>query len=162
VLGEKLIAIVGVTAVFALFFSVLIYSEVVTDEKRILVTELGILNQTIAGQSIEFPSGSLDADIHFVELLPKAESGWHTHSVPVIATVIHGEITVYYCFEDLENPIKIEQCPEGGTVRHYSTGDTFVEAINIEHNGVNDSIYPVKMHIVTLSPDEDWTDIYSD
>lgn len=148
-MSKKIISVIAVVAVFVVFFGTLIYSELITDENRFLITELAILNQTILGQPI-----NADIDVHFVEILPGAETGWHTHDTPLVATILHGEIKVYYCYDDKENSIEIEQCSDGGTVRFYQTGDSFVEAINIEHNGVNEGVIPAKMHVVTLVGDE--------
>ena len=160
-MSEKIIGFIAVGVIFTVFFGMLIHAELITDEKRFLITELGNIHQTTIGQSFEYPSNPPNIDVHFIEILPGAESGWHTHDTPLVVTVLHGEITVHYCNEEIENSADKEQCNDKGIVRNFQTGDSFVEAINIEHNGVNDGVIPVKLHVITLNPDENWKDIYS-
>lgn len=149
--GDKKIAVIAIVTVFVAFFGTLIHAELITDENRFLITDLAVLNQTILGQSFEYPS-SPNFDVHFVEILPGAESGWHTHDMPLIATVLHGEITVYYCIEVSDRiSEEIEHCPSGAIKRHFVAGDSFVEALNIEHNGKNEGFIPVKLHVVSLN-----------
>ena len=118
---------------------------------RFIITDLGILNQTTLGEPFEYPSTPPSIDVHFVEILPGAESGWHTHDEILIATVLQGEITVYY---------EVTTADDKYIIKKYKTGDTFVEAIDTRHNGVNEGAIPTKLHIVTLNPGESWKDIY--
>ena len=131
-------------------------------KKRFFIEELITTNQTILGQSFEYSSNPPNVDVHSIEILPGAESGWHTHDMLLVVTILHGDFTVYYCHEGSHEsyPADIEQCPNMGTVRNYQAGDSFVEAIDIEHNGVNEGVIPVKIHVVALNPIENWDDIY--
>ena len=160
-MNKKIIFAITAGIVIAGFFGILIYAEMFTDENRILVEKLASLNQTILEQSFEYPPDAPNVDVQFVEILPGAESGWHTHNVPLVVTILHGDLTVYYCYEDDDNSIDIKQCQNKGTARNYHAGDSFVEAIDVEHNGVNEGFVPVKVHVVALNPIENWDDVYS-
>lgn len=146
--SEKIIAVIGVGFVFAIFFGTLIYSELVTDENRFLITDLGSIRQTITGQPFNYPDNPPNIDVLFIEILPHAESGWHTHSTPMVVTVLHGELEVYYCTDETDD--FMDEC-DNTLVNHYTTGDVFVEAINTKHNGVNEGVIPVKLHVITLN-----------
>lgn len=139
--GKQVSLIVfGLTA--AVVFGIIIHGEMTTDEDRILITNIGDIKHTIIEQSFNYPENPPDIKVKFIELLPKAETGWHTHSTPIISTILHGDITVSYCLDG-------EEC-DNILVHYYTAGDTFVEAINMKHNGVNEGVIPVKIHVVTL------------
>ena len=122
------------------------------------------MNKTVLNQSFEYPTGPVNIETNYIESLPGAESGWHTHDRPLLVTILHGTLAIYYCYEDTENSIELDECAETGdkigTVRYFEAGDSFVEAINVRHNGINEGLIPVKTHIVALNPDQVWDEIY--
>jgi quercetin dioxygenase-like cupin family protein len=63
-----------------------------------------------------------------VEINPGAETGWHSHPVPLYAYVLEGNLTVEL---------------KGGKTYHFTAGDTIVEVVNIPHNGMNLGTVPV-------------------
>jgi quercetin dioxygenase-like cupin family protein len=63
-----------------------------------------------------------------VEIAPGAETGWHSHPVPVYAYVLQGDLTV--------------EVKEENTY-HFTAGDAIVEVVNIPHNGKNLGTTPV-------------------
>lgn len=65
-----------------------------------------------------------------VEIAPGAETGWHTHPVPVYAWVVAGSLTI-----DLEE-VKSNA---------YKEGDAIVEAVGAKHNGRNIGPVPVRL-----------------
>lgn len=65
-----------------------------------------------------------------VDIAPGAQTGWHSHSVPVYAYVISGSLTVNI---------------EGNTSRRFNAGDVIIEVVNTRHNGVNTGKTPVKL-----------------
>lgn len=65
-----------------------------------------------------------------VDILPGAETGWHSHPVPVYAYVMSGCLTV-----------KIE----GNLSRNFNAGDVIIEVVNARHNGINNGKDPVKL-----------------
>jgi quercetin dioxygenase-like cupin family protein len=65
-----------------------------------------------------------------VELLPKAETGWHTHPVPVYAYVLSGSLTVEV---------------EGKKTSIFQAGDAIIEVVNTRHCGKNTGDVPVKL-----------------
>lgn len=71
--------------------------------------------ETIIGQSIAYPDGTAMVTAALVFVPAGAETGWHTHEVPLFAYILEGELTVDYGSE--------------GT-RTYSPGDSFLEAMN--------------------------------
>jgi quercetin dioxygenase-like cupin family protein len=65
-----------------------------------------------------------------VDISPGAQTGWHSHSVPVYAYVISGCLVVNI---------------EGSKSRQFSAGDVIIEVVNTRHNGVNTGAVPVKL-----------------
>lgn len=65
-----------------------------------------------------------------VELLPGAETGWHTHPVPVYAYVLSGSLTIEV--EDKKTSIS-------------QAGDAIIEVVNTRHCGKNTGNVPVKL-----------------
>jgi quercetin dioxygenase-like cupin family protein len=63
-----------------------------------------------------------------VEIEPGAETGWHSHPVPLYAYVLEGNLTVEV---------------KGGNTFHFAAGDAIVELVNISHNGKNIGTAPV-------------------
>lgn len=63
-----------------------------------------------------------------VEIKPGAETGWHSHPVPLYAYVMEGNLTVEI---------------RGGRTYHFTAGDPIVEVVNIPHNGKNLGTTPV-------------------
>jgi quercetin dioxygenase-like cupin family protein len=65
-----------------------------------------------------------------VDIAPGAETGWHTHTVPVYAYVLSGTLTV-----NIEKHKSLE----------FKEGDVIIEVINTRHNGVNTGRVPVRL-----------------
>ena len=63
-----------------------------------------------------------------VEIKPGAETGWHSHPVPLYAYVLEGDLTVEV---------------KGGKTYHFTAGDAIVEFVNVPHNGKNPGTKPV-------------------
>jgi quercetin dioxygenase-like cupin family protein len=63
-----------------------------------------------------------------VEIKPGAETGWHSHPVPLYAYVLEGDLTVE---------------AKGGKTYQFTTGDAIVEFVNVPHNGKNLGTKPV-------------------
>jgi quercetin dioxygenase-like cupin family protein len=63
-----------------------------------------------------------------VEIKPGAETGWHSHPVPLYAYVLKGDLTVEV---------------KGGKTYQFAAGDAIVEFVNIPHNGKNLGTMPV-------------------
>lgn len=93
-------------------------------------------NSTIIGQEIQFPSGKAYVTSSIVTIPVGAETGLHIHEYPMYAFILEGEITVDY--------------GEKG-IKTYSKGDSFIEAINYEHNGKNTGNEPAKILVVLMT-----------
>lgn len=63
-----------------------------------------------------------------VEIKPGAETGWHSHPVPLYAYILEGNLTVEV---------------KGGKEYHFTAGDALIELVNIPHNGKNAGTKPV-------------------
>lgn len=63
-----------------------------------------------------------------VEIKPGAETGWHSHPVPLYAYVLEGSLIVEV---------------KGGDTYRFTAGDAIVEVVNIPHNGKNLGTMPV-------------------
>ncbi len=77
---------------------------------------------TIIGQPFAYPEGTAQVTVAIVTMQPGERTAWHIHDAPLIAHILQGELTLDYG-------------PDG--TRVVSTGDTFVEAFQSRHQGVN-------------------------
>lgn len=103
------------------------------------VTPLLSTGKTVMDEPIVYPTGAparLTAAI--VEMQPGAETGWHTHGVPLTGLILDGELTVDYGAK--------------GT-RTYKKGEAVAEAISIPHNGRNTGSGVMKLFVVYIGAD---------
>jgi quercetin dioxygenase-like cupin family protein len=100
-----------------------------------LLTPILESGQTILGQPIAYPAGTPKVTAAMVVLQPGKETGWHTHSVPIFAYVVEGEISVDYG----DKGIKV-----------YKAGDGLLDAMNWPHDGVNKGTAPVRLLVVYM------------
>ena len=99
------------------------------------VTQLLATSQTTVGQPIAYPAGTAHVTAAIVTVPPGAETGWHTHAVPLYGYMLAGTLTVDY----------------GSKGTHvYKAGDSFMEAMNWPHNGVNKGHTPVRILAVYM------------
>lgn len=63
-----------------------------------------------------------------VEIRPGAQTGWHSHPVPLYAYVLEGDLTVV---------------ARGGNAYNFAAGDAIVEMVDVPHNGKNLGTTPV-------------------
>ena len=86
---------------------------------------------TSNGQPIAYvKSDSPEVTVMTVELPPGAETGWHTHPVPVYAYVLSGSLTIEM---------------EGKITSIFNAGDAIIEVVNTRHCGKNTGDVPVKL-----------------
>lgn len=78
--------------------------------------------ETILGQPFTYPDGPPKITAAIVTMIPGQSTGVHSHSVPLFAYMLEGELTVDY--------------GEDGS-RTYHAGDAFIEAFQTPHNGTN-------------------------
>ena len=91
---------------------------------------------TRLGQDIAYPHNShAEVSSAIVTIPPGAQTGWHRHDTPLVVHVLKGDVTVEY---------------DGGVVKTYHAGDTFVEAIGTRHNGRNLGTDDVVIHTVSI------------
>lgn len=95
-----------------------------------LLTPLFSGKLTIIGQEIAYPAGVPNITSAIVTIAPGAETGWHTHEVPLFAYVLEGTATIDY--------------GSRGT-RAAGPGSTFLEAMNWAHNAHNYGDVPVRI-----------------
>ena len=100
-----------------------------------LLTPILESGQTILGQPITYPAGTPKVTAAMVVLQPGKETGWHTHSVPIFAYVVEGEISVDYG----DKGVKV-----------YKAGDGLLDAMNWPHDGVNKGTAPVRLLVVYM------------
>lgn len=121
---------------FALCVFVAGYSLGQAREPLLTVQPLFATNKTVMDEPIVYPSATpakLTAAI--ITMLPGAETGWHTHTVPLTGFVLEGDLTVDYR----------DKGP-----RTYHTGDAFAESMSIPHNGHNDGSKPMRLFAVYI------------
>lgn len=95
-----------------------------------LLTPLLTGNLTIIGQEVAYPTGTPNVSAFIVTIAPGAETGWHSHEVPLIAYILEGTATIDYGSKG---------------VRSAGPGTTFIEAMNWAHNAHNHGDVPVKI-----------------
>lgn len=99
-------------------------------------TELLSTSKTVMGEPIVYPTATpakLTAGI--VRMAPGAETGWHTHGVPLAGLILNGELTVDY--------------GDKGQ-RTYKAGQAFAEAINIPHSGKNTGSGVMRLFVIYM------------
>ena len=92
--------------------------------------------KTVMDEPIVYPTGApAKITAAIVEMQPGAETGWHTHGVPLTGLILDGELTVDYGAK--------------GT-RTYKKGQSVAEAISIPHNGRNTGTGIMKLFVVYI------------
>ena len=79
------------------------------------------------------PAAKVTAAI--VTVPPGGQTGWHSHEVPLFGYVLEGVLTVDYGSKGIKT---------------YKTGDSWMEAVNWPHNGMNRGTVPVKLLAVYM------------
>lgn len=100
-----------------------------------LLTPLLQSGETTIGQPIEYPAGAAKVTGAIVTLPPGGQTGWHTHEVPLFGYVLEGTLTVDYGSKG---------------VKEYKAGDSWMEAMNWPHNGINKGTVPVRLLAVYM------------
>lgn len=92
--------------------------------------------KTVMDEPIVYPQGApAKLTTGIVTMPPGAETGWHTHGVPLTGLILEGELTVDY--------------GDKGK-RTYKEGQSLAEAINIPHNGKNTGSGPLRLFVVYI------------
>jgi quercetin dioxygenase-like cupin family protein len=92
--------------------------------------------KTVLDQDLEYPHDThAEVSSGIVTIPPGVETGWHRHDTPLVVHVMEGVVTVEY---------------DGGVVKEYGPGDTFVEAIGTKHNGRNLGDVDVVIYTVSI------------
>jgi quercetin dioxygenase-like cupin family protein len=91
---------------------------------------------SIVGETIRYPtSGPAHVTAAIVALAPGAKTIVHKHGVPLFAYILEGELTVDY--------------GEHGK-RTYRQGQSFMEAMDVAHYGMNTGTQPVRLLAVYM------------
>jgi quercetin dioxygenase-like cupin family protein len=101
------------------------------ETETLLQTGTTVVDQPIAA----YPDGTPEVTSLILTIAPGGETGWHTHPVPLFVHVLEGEVTVDYGAKG---------------VNTYSTGTTFMEAMDWPHNGMNRTDAPVRIFTVYI------------
>jgi quercetin dioxygenase-like cupin family protein len=91
--------------------------------------------KTIVGETIRYPTGDAHVTAAIVTLAPGGRTILHKHGVPLFAYILAGELTVNYGAH--------------GT-RTYKQGQSFMEAMDVAHFGVNKGAEPVRILAVYM------------
>lgn len=97
---------------------------------KALLTPLLQSGQTVIGQPLQYPAGDPKVTAAIVTLPPGGETGWHSHEVPLFGYMLEGELTVDYGSKG---------------IKVYKAGDSWLEAMNWPHNGMNRGSVPAKL-----------------
>lgn len=93
-------------------------------------------SQTGNGQKINYPrTDRAEVTAMGVELVPGAETGWHSHPIPVYAYVVSGRLSV--------------ELADGKTL-DFAAGEAIIEVVDSMHNGKNLGSEVVKLAVFYL------------
>ena len=96
-------------------------------------------SKTVMDEEIAWPtSGKARVNALIVVLAPGEKTVVHKHGVPTFIHVLEGEVTVDY---------------EGHGTRTYHQGESFLEAMDVSHAGINTGKVPVKILAVYMGAD---------
>jgi quercetin dioxygenase-like cupin family protein len=96
-------------------------------------------NKTVMDETIAYPTqGQAMVNALVVVLGPGEKTVLHKHGVPTFIHVLEGEVTVDY---------------EGRGTRTYRQGESFLEAMDVTHAGINTGTVPVKILAVYMGAD---------
>lgn len=88
-------------------------------------------SKTVMGEQIAYPTtGPAHVNAMIVTIAPGQQTELHKHGVPLFVQVLEGDVTVAY---------------EGHGERTYKQGETFLEAMDVAHRGMNPGNTPVKL-----------------
>lgn len=105
-------------------------------QRKAVIERLLWKSETAIGQALgTYPSGTPAIVVDIVPLPPGAESGWHTHPVPVLGYVLEGQFTTDYGIHG---------------VRSYKAGDVVLEAVDWPHNVKNHGVTMTRILVITL------------
>jgi len=94
---------------------------------------------TVMGEEISYPvTGKAHVNAMIVALAPGEKTVLHKHGVPTFIYILEGEVTVDY---------------QGHGKRTYHQGDSFLEAMDVAHAGMNTGTVPVKILAVYMGAD---------
>lgn len=93
-------------------------------------------DRTVVGESLAYPGGApATVTAQVVVIQPGESTIWHKHPVPLYAYMLEGELTVDYG-------------PHGP--RTFRAGDSFMEAMDVWHQGRNTGAGPVRILAVYM------------
>lgn len=95
-------------------------------------------NRTVMDEEIAYPAGKANVNAVIVVLGPGERTVLHKHGVPTFIHILEGEVTVDYA---------------GRGTRTYRQGESFLEAMDITHAGLNTGTVPVKILAVYMGAD---------
>jgi quercetin dioxygenase-like cupin family protein len=91
---------------------------------------------TVAGEEIAYPTaGKAHVNALIVTLAPGEKTMLHQHGVPVFIHILEGEVTVDYA---------------GKGEKTFRQGESFLEAMQVTHAGMNTGAIPVKILAVYM------------
>ena len=112
------------------------YVTAVQDVSAEIILQTG---KTVIGQDIQYPTESHPLITSKIVTIPVGvETVEHMHQYPLYAHVMGGNIRVEYT-EGNEQEAHV-----------FGPGDTFIEAINVVHKGINIGDVPVKILTVSI------------
>ena len=118
---------------------ILIAAPAAAEERSYPAVPLLSTGTNIVGETIRYPTtGPAKVTAAIVTLAPGAKTIVHKHGVPLFAYILDGELSVNY--------------GDKGT-RTYKKGDTFMEAMDVPHFGINSGTQPVRILAVYMGAD---------
>jgi len=99
-------------------------------------TLLSAQETTVLDQPLAYPTQApAQVSSAIITLNPGQSTGPHRHDAPMYVHILSGSVTVTY---------------DGGVVKTYLAGQSFLEAIGTVHNGTNLGRVPVRILVVNM------------
>jgi quercetin dioxygenase-like cupin family protein len=116
--------------------AILISGSAVAEDRGYPAIPLLSTGKNIVGETLRYPTtGLAHVTAAIITLAPGAKTIAHKHGVPLFAYILDGELTVEY-----------------GThgTRTYKKGQAFMEAMDVDHFGINRGAEPVRILAVYM------------
>ena len=130
-------------ALASLLFSLFAFGLVQAEEaykKEIRVEKVLKTSVDSAGHAIAYPKeGTAEVTGVVVTIPVGGQTGWHIHTIPCVAYILEGEVTVEW---------------EDGSTHLSKAGEAFAEVVNLKHNGSNRGTVPAKLIMFAIGTTE--------
>lgn len=112
-----------------------LFSLTVAAQTYYPIKELLVTGKTVVGEDVQYPSGTPRITVSVVTVAPGLAASFHRHPAPLVAYILEGELIVDYGSHGKKT---------------FRKGDALVEAMNVNHRGMNQTDSIVKLLAVYI------------